>query len=233
MSRSLVCCVAVAVWMSGVSVAYADQCEWVDEAVAQKAVALIREAGAVVEWCQPCGEEKPGPPRPVTSVEMHNVDDGRSRAIAVNGKDEDLAYLYVRSGSDTWRNASKSSGCPSTGVTSEFRLSSDGAVAPLAGKVHEVVGTVVGVEEGDHARCIVKSGSERIELRIGSDFRGRCRDLLGAEVRMKYTEEALPDAEEGGDARVLHSAKIVRPESRVSGRRGTPAPDDLEDPFSK
>jgi hypothetical protein len=82
-SLAVVCVVA--------SSARADQCAWVEDAVAQKAAPMIRESGTVVEWCQPCGEAKPSAPQSVHSVEIHAVENGKYRALSVNGKDEDLA----------------------------------------------------------------------------------------------------------------------------------------------
>jgi hypothetical protein len=161
----------------------------------------------------------------VTSVEVHSVNDGRYRSVQVNGHDEDLAYLYIRAGSDSWRNVSKVVGCPSTGVTGEFKMSPSGSVTAVQGKLREAVGTVVGVEEGEHARCILKTGNGRMELRPGSDFKGRCRDLIGAEVRIKYSEEPSAEAESEGDAFVLHEVKVLRPE------RPPPPKTTLIDPY--
>jgi hypothetical protein len=120
----------------------------------------------------------------------------------------------MKSGPDTYRNVSKMTGCPSSGVTAEFKLTPDGHAMPLTGKSREISGTVVGVEEGDHARCILRTRGTRIEMRLASDFQGRCRDVLGAEVRAKVSEEPAPDDDAGGDATFLHALTVLRAERK-------------------
>jgi hypothetical protein len=191
------------------STARADQCEWIDEAVAQKAAALVRESLAFVEWCQPCGDAKPSERIAVASVEVRPADDPQFRELWVNGKAVDLAYLFVPGEGDTFRNVSKVIGCPSTSVSTEIRIDTDGHAVPLASPIKTVVGTVRGFEEGEHARCIVRTEDDRLELVIGKDFRGRCRDALGDEVRASYTEELSPE-EPTGDMLVLHKLQVLR-----------------------
>jgi hypothetical protein len=191
------------------AVSGADQCAWVEPAVAEKAAALIRESRAVVEWCQPCGESRPAEPANVSSVEVRPTEERAYREVYVNGKAVDLAYLYVQSGTDTFRNVSKVVGCESSGVSSELRLNANGQATPLTGKAKTLVGILQGVEEGEHARRILRSDKKRLELRPGKDLRGRCRDALGSEVRVSYTEEPSPD-EPSGDIMVVHSLEVLR-----------------------
>jgi hypothetical protein len=196
------------------TLALADQCEWVDEATAQRAATLIRGSHSVLEWCQPCGEQRPASsPIPVRSVEVATVENGQYREVSINGKAEDLAYVFIETETGSFRNVAKAAGCPCTGVSTEIRLGADGRVTPITAKPKTLAGTLVGVEEGEHARCILRTRQERVELRIGSDFHGRCRDALGDEVRVMYTDEPSAD-DESGDARVLHALDVVRRASR-------------------
>jgi hypothetical protein len=213
MTRTLHLACGWALAMSS-TLALADQCEWVDDATAQRAATLLRGSRSVLEWCQPCGEERPASsPVPVRSVDVATVENGQFREVSVNGKAEDLAYLFLETETGSFRNVAKAAGCTCTGVSTEIRLGAGGRVTPITQKPTTLTGRLVGVEEGEHARCVLRTRQERVELRIGPDFRGRCRDALGDEVRVTYTDEPSPD-EASGDVRVLHALDVVRRASR-------------------
>jgi hypothetical protein len=106
-------------------VARADQCAWVDEQVAARAVKEIERAGRVVELCEPCGDSVPRTPEAVASVTSHKVDAPRDwggfEEVFVNGEPVDLAYVYVEV-KGRLHNLAKLVGCPAWGVSPSLTL---------------------------------------------------------------------------------------------------------------
>jgi hypothetical protein len=203
------CVLAAAMFLLWSRPADADQCAWIPAETAEKAAALVRQSGSVIRWCQPCGEGKSSLVDRVRTVDVRRTDDENLREVYVNESAEDLAYLYVQVSPGEFRNVSKMVGCESSGVSNDLSLGPDGRGVPSVGKPKTLVGIVRGVEEGRHARCIVEGESGlRIEFRLGKDFRGRCHDAFGAQVRASYSEEP---SKEGGDVKVLHALEVLRP----------------------
>jgi hypothetical protein len=113
-------------------IARADQCAWVSEEQAQAAAKILRAASRASDWCEPCGEHSPKPPRPVTSVEVRPAGDGQFREVVVNGEAVDLAYVFVERSTGSFENLAKVAGCPAEGVSASFR--EKGALRPPAPK---------------------------------------------------------------------------------------------------
>ncbi len=105
--------------------AQADQCQWNSSTDATSAVALIKMHKEVMHFCQNCGDGKP------SFISM--IDDAGTTQASMAGKkapyrtvkltsgkettEVDLAYLYVRTGSDIFANVAQLVGCPSEGAT--------------------------------------------------------------------------------------------------------------------
>jgi hypothetical protein len=112
--------------------ARADQCAWVTEEQAQAAAKILRAATRASDWCEPCGEHSPKPPRAVTGVEVRPAGDGQFREVVVNGEAVDLAYVFVERSPGSFENLAKAAGCPAEGVSASFR--EKGAPKPPAPK---------------------------------------------------------------------------------------------------
>jgi hypothetical protein len=97
--------------------ARADQCIVVKPEVAKWAAKVLADQTAI-KHCEPCDEKRPSPPFAVKRVETRAWSgDTTQKVVVVNGKEEDLAYLYVQTGPDTYTNVAAMAGCPTTGVS--------------------------------------------------------------------------------------------------------------------
>jgi len=74
--------------------ALADQCAWTGKAIADAGAAVIKTAGSTVSFCEPCDEKAPGPVVKNRSVEVKQVD-AKFWQVWVNGKGQDLAYVFI------------------------------------------------------------------------------------------------------------------------------------------
>ncbi len=105
--------------------ARADQCQGVSPEQAQAALKLLKKGVKVVEYCEPCGDAKPGEPEVVATASLtaQNLPTD-PQTVRVNGKDEDLAYLFVQKspGDSHYSNLAILAKCPATGVSSEIDL---------------------------------------------------------------------------------------------------------------
>lgn len=107
--------------------AYADQCSYITAESAKTAAKLIKlsqkNAGGILEICQPCGEANPTKTVATTvTIGRTGVEDVPSE-ILVNGDGIDLAYAYVAISPKTWVNLAMLSGCAAQDV-SQFILES-------------------------------------------------------------------------------------------------------------
>src|SRR6187549_849767 len=87
------------------ALAHADQCALNDAKVNANAEKLVTVGARVLEFCEPCREKTPGKPYVVKSVEV------KAREVFINGKGQDLAYLYVERGKDEFKNVGALAGC--------------------------------------------------------------------------------------------------------------------------
>lgn len=122
--------------------ALADQCQWVTEASAKKAVSLIKKSkktsGGVLDLCQLCGDTK-AKEVVVNQIDVTNTGDAQlSKEVSINGKGIDLAYTYVDVGNGTFVNLAKLSKCEATGVSGYIHqvISADGKVRYIPGPVN-------------------------------------------------------------------------------------------------
>lgn len=109
--------------------AKADQCAWIengDKYVVKSAKKLLNPDAEFVEFCAPCGDK----PSKVQKVEDSNIEFAKMgadvyngtggkpayREVNVNGRGQDLAYIYVRTGTRVFANVAMLTGCPVSGV---------------------------------------------------------------------------------------------------------------------
>ena len=105
-----------------VSVAFADQCAWVNGPVATDATRRLNTAKVLREWCEPCGEVAPSEPLVVTVAEAVPVAEGAFQVVVNGSKKLDLAYTYVP---DTkpgeWVNLGLLSACPAEDISRSWK----------------------------------------------------------------------------------------------------------------
>jgi hypothetical protein len=97
----------------------ADQCQLVEQDVADWAVKLLAKGVTFVAQCEPCGDKGPSQPQQVTKISQRaGTHDASLRQVVVNGKEIDLAYVFVQTGKLTFTNAALMLGCPTQSVSS-------------------------------------------------------------------------------------------------------------------
>jgi hypothetical protein len=95
------------------TIARADQCAINDQAIADKAVELLKLRAQMLEFCEPCGEKVPTGPYAITNVATA---DGK---VTIEGKIVDLAYTYILVGKHTYQNLGILAGCKAERVSME------------------------------------------------------------------------------------------------------------------
>ncbi len=124
MPRNLLTLLALATSMLVATPAFADQCAWVEPAVAQAAAKELSGGRRVVELCEPCKETKPTGKRMlarngvVREVPRHP----EYKQVTIDGKLVDLAYLFVERRQGVFENVALISGCPAVSVSRELRI---------------------------------------------------------------------------------------------------------------
>jgi hypothetical protein len=106
------------------STARADQCEWLDDATAQKAKDVLVKSPKHLAFCEPCGDQAPGVPQRATSVEI-TAAEGDHAMVVVDGAPIDLAYVFVRTDDHHYRNLAALAGCPTTGVSPSLSIEAE------------------------------------------------------------------------------------------------------------
>lgn len=104
--------------------AHADQCQWVDKAVAAKAAAILESSPKVIAFCEPCGDTVPGIPEVAERVEVVTPDAG-FRELFVNRRGVDLAYTYVQTSSVQYANLAALAGCDAHGVSPTLAIGAE------------------------------------------------------------------------------------------------------------
>jgi hypothetical protein len=104
--------------------ARADQCAWIDGAVARKAQTLLTSAPKFIEFCEPCGDKAPGIPQRVQGVDIHPAD-GELSELTLNGKPIDLAYIFIKTDDTHYKNLAALAGCPATGVSPSLTIAAE------------------------------------------------------------------------------------------------------------
>ena len=104
--------------------AHADQCALIKKPVADQAVALVKQSATAVDFCEPCGDRAPGKPYTIATAEI------RANQLFVNGAPVDLAYLYVETAPDEYRNVGLSTRCGASEVSEWIRGSKPSGPTP-------------------------------------------------------------------------------------------------------
>lgn len=104
--------------------AHADQCAWVDDAVAQRAVAILASQPKVIAFCEPCGEQAPGVPQLASTVELRSPEAGYQE-VHLDGTPIDLAYTFVQTSASHYRNLAALAGCPAHGVSASLNVTDE------------------------------------------------------------------------------------------------------------
>lgn len=84
------------------SLAFADQAAYIEKGEAEAAVNVLTVNSAIRHYCQPCGD-KDWTQENIASVEAEHTGHGQYWQVLVNGKEIDLAYVYVETDGG-WRN---------------------------------------------------------------------------------------------------------------------------------
>lgn len=101
--------------------ARADQCLAVTKKQADAALAVLKEGVEIIAHCEPCNDETLQAPIVVQRAEATKFDE-KLVTVVVNGEEQDLAYLYVRTtpGKGRFTNVAKLAKCPASGVSASF-----------------------------------------------------------------------------------------------------------------
>jgi hypothetical protein len=99
--------------------AHADQCEWVDPAVAEKAQQLLESHPKVIAFCEPCGDKAPGVPAVAESVELDE------HGVRINGSAVDLAYTFVQTSPTQYQNLALLAGCEAHDVSPSLKVAEE------------------------------------------------------------------------------------------------------------
>lgn len=114
------------------SLAFADQCAYLDAAAAERAVAVLKPGLSWITWCEPCGEATPGTARTIGEVKATPVPDSTYVEVSIDGAPIDLAYVFVqdRPGKPAYRNLASLAKCPAQGVSRSIPGPTPTAPAP-------------------------------------------------------------------------------------------------------
>jgi hypothetical protein len=99
--------------------AHADQCQLLDDAVADRVRAVMAKPMRVAELCEPCGEKVPGLPFLPRSVDIIGSE------LVLDGTPRDLAYTYVKTASNKFENLAMLVGCPVEDVSPSLRVDAE------------------------------------------------------------------------------------------------------------
>ena len=99
--------------------ARADQCAWVDKAVADAAAKYLTPKTDWAQLCEPCGEKQPVYRKVQSAAVVRATSSGGYYEVVIDGEAVDLAYVFtVRSAEDKkLGNLAALVGCPTTGVS--------------------------------------------------------------------------------------------------------------------
>ena len=99
----------------GLSQEEAAQCSLMPSEATEVARSILVNGASYSEWCQVCGDERPGEVQYIESVSFQDRPDNY-RAVFINGKRVDAAYIFVYH-NRYFKNLGISLGCDTIGVT--------------------------------------------------------------------------------------------------------------------
>jgi hypothetical protein len=103
------------------SLAHADQCQLIDDEVANRALAALKGHPKVIQFCEPCGDKAPGEPVVADRV-AKTRGTSADYEITIDRREVDLAYTYVQTGPTRYENVAALAGCPASGVSPSLRV---------------------------------------------------------------------------------------------------------------
>ena len=112
------CCISLISVFS--SPLWADQCQSVSKEQAAQALDFLKPSGQYIEFCEPCGDKDFYKREPQIINNLQAKADGEYWDIYLNGKNVDLAYIFVSTKNGDYLNLSKLANCPSSDVTLGF-----------------------------------------------------------------------------------------------------------------
>ncbi|MBP9706878.1 MAG: hypothetical protein KBD78_04490 [Oligoflexales bacterium] len=118
----------------------ADQCQIIDNTVAESAIALIKVGAEVIDYCEPCSIGNEGNTLnkyQVKKIEVKDfkIDIGNIRKeIFINNAPVDLAYLFIQTkhNSQLFENVSNLVNCISVGVSQFIKVDENGTLIEKA-----------------------------------------------------------------------------------------------------
>jgi hypothetical protein len=106
--------------------AHADQCSWVEHAIAKEAHHILDRSPTYLEFCEPCGDKAPGIPQLAKSVTIAVPEpDSDYRELSINGKAIDIAYVFVKTGDTRFENLAALAGCGTNNVSPSLTISAE------------------------------------------------------------------------------------------------------------
>jgi hypothetical protein len=98
------------------AIAHADQCQLNATTVAEAAAKLVKAGSRVLEFCEPCGDRAPKQPYTVSKVAVR-----QQRELVVNGAGVDLAYLFIETAKNEFKNVGLATSCGAAKVSAVIR----------------------------------------------------------------------------------------------------------------
>jgi hypothetical protein len=126
--QALILALAASAGLTGT--AHADQCEWNEPDIADRAQRLLAQHPRVLAMCEPCGDTVPGVPFEARKVTLNTPQPGY-REVRIDGQAIDLAYTYVQTGPDRFENLAALAGCEAHGVTRRLHIASENPTGVL------------------------------------------------------------------------------------------------------
>jgi hypothetical protein len=95
---------------------WANQCQLIDKDQALSAIDRLEVGVTIYNFCEPCGDRNPKPIL-IRDLGIDAQDQGRFWRVLVNGRNIDLAYIYVKTSIDSSPiNLAALANCPASSV---------------------------------------------------------------------------------------------------------------------
>ena len=102
------------------TVAFADQCAWIDKEQAREALHFAAAGTKFVELCEPCGDTLAKVTvQTVESSKFQGAADQVHQEVLINGEAKDIAYVFIEevAGSGEFKNLASLAKCKTTDVS--------------------------------------------------------------------------------------------------------------------
>lgn len=101
--------------------ALADQCQLVGKSQALAALNYLSIGQTIYNFCELCGDKTPQPIQ-INKIAVTSGEDGKLWQVAVNNKNIDLAYTYIRYEPKYQVSLAVITKCPTQGVTPVLKI---------------------------------------------------------------------------------------------------------------